>query len=1055
MANENHLKLIQEGATVWNHWRKQFPNIRPDLRGADLQQKELTGIDLSGADLLGTNFEGALLSRADFTRTYASRANFAHTNLTSAIFTKSNLFQANFHKANLFEADLFEAVLSESVLSYANLGSARLNKANLSLSDMSNSDFNNAYLSKVNLSESKLCNARLYKANCFHANLSRANLTDANLRAAVLSEADFYHAILVNANLTKSNMHGANFTEANLEGADISGANFTNVRIFRATLPTKNDAKTVQANLILSPEKQPTILAQNICTASAIIQRASGKSRSLDNDTPTDTPAATNNIVPIIINLEKSDDKDLIEALQEDLIQRGFSTMIIDNSSNWGSSHIFEIIEKLSDILAFIIFDITDVKSNLQRLRTLAEHHPGILMVPLVSIWEFDNKLQGQLSRYANVQEIIQYNIQEDLLKRFDTRMQIVKQLLELTPESSVSVKAGQAPPEPSETVPPVAEETAPSGESGSYKPTPPNRPDDQKSAGDNQRAGQEAKVSVATQEAPEPPEAPLEITIKIPSSPVNEAPEPPAAVNNVSDTSEPQVFHVKPPKAQAAVDPEVIEEIPKPTETPPEPDPPEKTAAEKNDAVSAEHQEPPPVEEEIAEPAPTVIEAPPAPATSQEPIVVDLSAVEKTKVIIKPSGAPKKRFRSRRISAGWMLLLVVLVISGYWLWHFFHRDIMVLLPQGIPSYVHIDGKLVEKDPDELVSNEILVKNQWIGKHQLDVYPTQLSDLEAFEFVRYQLARQAVQLSTDSDLNKVFIAFDTLYSIRKLTNGSRPGFNDSGDKLIFVRRNNDGRGGLKKSLMIRNLANAEEYEIRIAKRSFYLRSWERPIMMDNDRHIYLAAFSYGKGYPYLIDAASGRLKQIPVRLTVRGASFLPLPDQRGILVGNTLYDINGSEVAEMFPGQPYQNRIFYGGENKVLFLEEENTGGRERRLEIKQADLSSGSVTVLSRIFKAQPPYLMANKAGNRFAVSQYSGLNREFYSRVRLLEAGQTIDLTRLFLDGQHEFADGTTYHITEAALDAEGRKIVFDYESFIYIIDIPQYVTIDNLKIAELKQN
>ncbi len=48
MANQAHLQFLQAGALTWWEWRHHYPEIIPDLQGADLQR-----INLRGANLLG------------------------------------------------------------------------------------------------------------------------------------------------------------------------------------------------------------------------------------------------------------------------------------------------------------------------------------------------------------------------------------------------------------------------------------------------------------------------------------------------------------------------------------------------------------------------------------------------------------------------------------------------------------------------------------------------------------------------------------------------------------------------------------------------------------------------------------------------------------------------------------------------------------------------------------------------------------------------------------------------------------------------------------------
>ena len=58
--NEEHLVKLTEGVNVWNEWRKNSPDIRPDLRGAKLK-----GVNLQGAQLQEANLRWGQLQGAD------------------------------------------------------------------------------------------------------------------------------------------------------------------------------------------------------------------------------------------------------------------------------------------------------------------------------------------------------------------------------------------------------------------------------------------------------------------------------------------------------------------------------------------------------------------------------------------------------------------------------------------------------------------------------------------------------------------------------------------------------------------------------------------------------------------------------------------------------------------------------------------------------------------------------------------------------------------------------------------------------------------------------
>ena len=184
MANEEHLNILKQGVKTWNQWREENPDIRPDLREADLN-----GVDLRRADL----------------------------------------YQANLSQANLSRANLYEATLERGNLKWARLAEASLRGANLRRANIVR-----AYMPIADLTGADLSEANLREANLGETNLSGTNLTGANLCGAGLARAHLNNALLINANLAMAVLNGADFTGANLAGMDITGAgiggtNFCNV----------------------------------------------------------------------------------------------------------------------------------------------------------------------------------------------------------------------------------------------------------------------------------------------------------------------------------------------------------------------------------------------------------------------------------------------------------------------------------------------------------------------------------------------------------------------------------------------------------------------------------------------------------------------------------------------------------------------------------------------------------------------------------------------------------------------------------------------------------
>ncbi len=65
MANEEHVKILKQGVEVWNKWREENRDVRPDLIRADLFRADLNGADLIDADLRGAGLKEAGLKEAD------------------------------------------------------------------------------------------------------------------------------------------------------------------------------------------------------------------------------------------------------------------------------------------------------------------------------------------------------------------------------------------------------------------------------------------------------------------------------------------------------------------------------------------------------------------------------------------------------------------------------------------------------------------------------------------------------------------------------------------------------------------------------------------------------------------------------------------------------------------------------------------------------------------------------------------------------------------------------------------------------------------------------
>jgi uncharacterized protein YjbI with pentapeptide repeats len=189
MAKRKHLKILRQQVAVWNRWRVENPDVRPDLGGAILYEADLSGAILTWANLRGANLRGANLRETDLRETDLS-------------------------EANVSEADLREANLREADLRGANLRGANLRGVKLIRADLSETDLSKAHLSKAHLTWANLREANLREANLRKAYLRGADLRKADLRGTDLSEAD-----LSEADLSEAIARGTIFADLDLSGA--------------------------------------------------------------------------------------------------------------------------------------------------------------------------------------------------------------------------------------------------------------------------------------------------------------------------------------------------------------------------------------------------------------------------------------------------------------------------------------------------------------------------------------------------------------------------------------------------------------------------------------------------------------------------------------------------------------------------------------------------------------------------------------------------------------------------------------------------------------------
>ncbi len=117
MANQEHLDILRQGVQVWNKWRREHADIRPDFSMANLREITLSYADFSYANLQRTDLSGAYLSfaylrgadlhGADLSSAYLRGAYLGRSDLSSASLMGAVLINTNLEQANLVDCRIY------------------------------------------------------------------------------------------------------------------------------------------------------------------------------------------------------------------------------------------------------------------------------------------------------------------------------------------------------------------------------------------------------------------------------------------------------------------------------------------------------------------------------------------------------------------------------------------------------------------------------------------------------------------------------------------------------------------------------------------------------------------------------------------------------------------------------------------------------------------------------------------------------------------------------------------------------------------------------------
>ncbi len=378
MANPEHLEILKQGVEVWNRWREENAEERPDLSGADIGGADLRGANLAGADLFGANLTGVVLAKASL-----FKANLTKANLAGAVLDLAVLFGANLTEAVLVRAELVEANLAEAVLFRTNL--------------------TEAVLIGANLHGASLVEAVLFQANLHAAKLRGANLFRANLRGAKLTQANLRGANLRGANLAGANLRGVSLVRTNLAQATLTGCHVYGISAWDLTLKGAE-----QTDLVITQPHEPRITVDNMEVAQFVYLL-------LNNPKIRDIIDTIGNKAVLILGRFTTERKAVLDALREELRRRDYVPILFDFEKP-GSRDLTETVSTLAHMARFVIADLTNAKSIPQELQRIVPDLPSVPVQPILLASQREFATFEHFKNYPWVLETHLYQDQEGLL---------------------------------------------------------------------------------------------------------------------------------------------------------------------------------------------------------------------------------------------------------------------------------------------------------------------------------------------------------------------------------------------------------------------------------------------------------------------------------------------------------------------------------------------------------------------------------------------------------------------------------------------------------------
>lgn len=228
MANKKHIKILKQGVDAWNQWRRENPNIRPDLSFVDFQETNFKNATFFDAELR-KNYEyfywAPIVIIFSFIISYYIDTDYPKNFDFTFFVIILNLVWLFFLKTYFFFKEDLKGLNLENI----NFYNVDLSDVNLIGANLEGVDFREANLDKTVKIDKKwyivwgISKRRLENYDLSGLDLSNAYLCDSDLTGINFSRCD-----LSNTNLARVQAISTNFEGAKLTGACIENWNIGN-----------------------------------------------------------------------------------------------------------------------------------------------------------------------------------------------------------------------------------------------------------------------------------------------------------------------------------------------------------------------------------------------------------------------------------------------------------------------------------------------------------------------------------------------------------------------------------------------------------------------------------------------------------------------------------------------------------------------------------------------------------------------------------------------------------------------------------------------------------